>query len=255
MQVRALWRYPVKSLQGERLESAEVTHDGITGDRRYAIFDTITGLGLTARRMPELLYAAARIRDDDSLEITLPDGSIARDDAALSVWLGRPVELREMHASGPRGYENPEDAEDERGAWLTFTGASGPFHDSARTRVSLVSTTTLGAWDPRRFRSNVVLDGAGEDALLDHEVRLGAAYLSVGKRIARCVMTTRAQPGGIERDLDVLRTIARDRDACLAVGALVVRPGRVRVGDPLELTEAATAVGEAPSSAMRQGRG
>ena len=46
-------------------------------------------------------------------------------------------------------------------------------------------------------------------------------------------MTTRAQPGGIERDLNVLRTIARERDACLAVGALVARPGAVAVGDPL----------------------
>jgi len=46
-------------------------------------------------------------------------------------------------------------------------------------------------------------------------------------------MTTRPQPGGIERDLDVLRTISRERDGCLAIGALVVQPGAVRVGDAL----------------------
>lgn len=46
-------------------------------------------------------------------------------------------------------------------------------------------------------------------------------------------MTTRPQPDGIERDLDVLRTIAGERDACLAVGALVASPGVVRVGDEL----------------------
>jgi hypothetical protein len=46
-------------------------------------------------------------------------------------------------------------------------------------------------------------------------------------------MTTRAQAGGIERDLDVLRTIARERDACLAVGALVVDPGTISTGDAL----------------------
>ena len=46
-------------------------------------------------------------------------------------------------------------------------------------------------------------------------------------------MTTRPQPGGIERDLNVLRTINRDRDGCLAIGALVVQPGTVRVGDAL----------------------
>ena len=55
-------------------------------------------------------------------------------------------------------------------------------------------------------------------------------------RIERCVMTTRPQPDGIERDLDVLRTIQRERDGCLAVGALVVRAGTVRVGASLTST-------------------
>jgi len=92
---------------------------------------------------------------------------------------------------------------------------------------------TLGAWDRRRFRSNVVLDGGGEDALVGSRARLGGAEIDVGMRIERCVMTVRPQPGGIERDLGVLRTIARERDARLAVGALVARPGRVAVGDAL----------------------
>jgi hypothetical protein len=46
-------------------------------------------------------------------------------------------------------------------------------------------------------------------------------------------MTTRPQPDGIEPDPSVLRTIARERDACLAIGSLVVAPGRVAVGDTL----------------------
>ncbi len=234
MHVISLWRYPVKSLQGERLESAEVTADGISGDRRYAIFDVATDLGLTGRRMPQLLFASARLGPDGTVEIRLPDGSIAADDAALSAWLGRPVQLRSMEAAGARRYENPEDAEQETtGPWEAFTGAQGPFHDSARNRVSLVSTGTLGAWDQRRFRSNVLLDGAGEDALVGARVHLGDVVLSVGKRVGRCVMTTRAQPGGIEKDPDVLRSIARERDACLAVAALVEREGTVRVGDAL----------------------
>ena len=44
-------------------------------------------------------------------------------------------------------------------------------------------------------------------------------------------MTTRPQPGGIERDLDVLRTINRERDGYLAVGSVVIRAGRMAVGD------------------------
>ena len=232
MQVVGLWRYPVKSLQGERLDAAEITEDGLAGDRRYAIFDTATGLGLTGRRMPELLFAAARLREDGTAEITLPDGSIADDDVALSRWLGRAVHLRSVEEEGTRQYENPEDTEHET-QWRAFTGAHGAFHDSSSIRVSLVSTTTLGTWDPRRFRSNVLLDGEGEDALVGQAIHLGEAVLHIGRRISRCVMTTRPQPGGIEADPDVLRTIARERDACLAIGALVAQSGTVRIGDRL----------------------
>jgi uncharacterized protein YcbX len=230
VQVMGLWRYPVKSLQGERLDAVEVTADGLAGDRRYAIFDVATGLGLTGRRMPVLLFAAARMRPDGTPEITLPDGTTATDDAALSRWLGRPVHLRSVEEEGTRQYEDPEDT--ERGSqWRAFTGAQGAFHDSASIRVSLVSTTTLGAWDPRRFRSNVLLDGEGEDALVGQAIQLGDAVLGICKRIGRCVMTTRPQPGGIDADADVLRRIARERDACLGIGALVVRPGTIRIGD------------------------
>ena len=63
---------------------------------------------------------------------------------------------------------------------------------------------------------------------------LGEATLSVGQHIERCVMVTRPQPGGIDKDLGVLRTIARERDARLAIGALVDAPGTVAVGDALE---------------------
>lgn len=232
LRVAELWRYPVKSLQGERVEAVDVTHDGLTGDRRYAIFERATGLGLTGRRVPGLLYASAAWQPDGSVRITLPDGTFADDDAALSRWLGRDVELRSVEDDVPRRYENPEDPDQEAtGQWVAFTGAPGPFHDSARIRVSLVSRTTLGAWDRRRFRANVLLDGAGEDDLVGGQAMLGPVRLEVTKRIGRCVMTTRPQPGGIEADPSVLRTIARERDACLAIGALVLVPGRVSIGD------------------------
>ena len=235
MRVAELWRYPVKSLLGERLEPAQVTADGFEGDRRFAIYDVETGFGLTARRVPELLFASARLREDGSAEITLPDGSTASSDEALCEWLGRKVTLRSSDSSVARRYENVEDFEHEPSSeWVPFDGADGPFHDSARTRVSLVSTATIRDWDPRRFRSNVLLDGEGEDELVGSQVELGGTRLDVGKRVERCVMTTRAQAGGIERDLDVLRTIARERGACLAIGALVAQPGTVRVGDELK---------------------
>jgi uncharacterized protein YcbX len=236
MRVAELWRYPVKSLQGEQLDSAALTTNGVDGDRRYAIYDVETGLGLTARRAPELLFASARMLDGGAVEITLPDGSPARDDESLSAWLGRRVTLRSADADAgvARRYENVVDFEhEETSEWAPFEGAGGAFHDSPRARVSLVSTATIGAWDRRRFRPNVLLDGEGEDSLVGSTVGLGDAVLDVGMRIQRCVMTTRPQAGGIERDRDVLRTIARERGACLAVGALIRQDGIVHVGDSL----------------------
>ncbi len=62
MRVVELWRFPVKSLQGEQLDDATVGDGGIEGDRGYAIFDLDTGFGLTARRVPELLVRDGAVR-------------------------------------------------------------------------------------------------------------------------------------------------------------------------------------------------
>jgi uncharacterized protein YcbX len=236
MRVLELWRYPVKSLQGERLDIAPIGPGGIEGDRQWALFDVVTGFGLTARREPDLLFAAARLRNDGGVEIVLPDGTGTADDAVLSEWLGRPVALRSAaQVTERRRYESPEDDLDERSGWHDWEGAAGgAFHDNANGRVSLVSAGTLGGWDRRRFRSNVVVDGAGEDELVGSRVRLGEALLDIVEPIPRCVMVTRPQAGGIGRDTGVLKTVHRQYAGNLAVAALVHTPGAVRTGDVLE---------------------
>ena len=189
--------------------------------------------------MPYLLFAASRLRSDGGVEVVLPDGTVTADDAVLSDWLGRRVELRaatENDGAAPT-YEDPGDeTPDGPTEWQQWQGATGPFHDSPRIRLSLVSTGTLGTWDRRRFRANGLLDGEGEDALRGRDAVLGEAGVRVGAPIARCVMTTRPQPGGIARDTAVLTTIPRERDGFLAVRAAVLDPGTVRVGDVLEPT-------------------
>jgi uncharacterized protein len=241
LRVAELWRYPVKSLGGERVDRAVVGADGVDGDRQWALFDVGTGFGLTARRVPELLQATAR-STDAGVEVVLPDGTATADDAVLSDWLGRAVTLRSAaETEGRPRYESPDD--DEAAAagpvpgWHPWRGAAGAFHDDPEFRVSLLSTATIGAWDRRRFRANVVLDGSGEDAWVGRALRLGEAELRVTDRIARCVMVTRPQAGGIERDTGVLKTIHRERDGRLAVGALVTRPGAVVTGDAVTVLD------------------
>jgi uncharacterized protein YcbX len=234
LEVLEIWRYPVKSLLGERLEHAELGAEGVAGDRGWALFDAGTGFGLTARRVPELLFAAGRLRPDGTAEVVLPDGTATAEDDVLSDWAGRRVTLRPAaEVVGDRRYENPADVDDEGGRWNPFSGADGAFHDNADARVTLLSTGSLGGWDRRRFRANVVLAGAGEDELVGRRVRAGSAELDVVRRVPRCIMTTRPQAGGIARDNAVLKTVHREHGGTLAVGALVARPGTVAVGDAL----------------------
>lgn len=236
LRVSEIWRYPVKSVGGEQLQTAEVTELGILGDRGWGIFDVETGTVLTARRTPELLFASAALADS-AVTITMPDGTSASSgdddcDAALTAWLGRNVELR---AAGEEGgtYEVPLDFENDEN-WVSWQGPGGAWHDSTQTRVSLVSHTSLRDWDVRRFRTNVILDGSGEDELVGNDIAVGSTRLSVTKQVDRCVIVTRPQPG-IERDLDVLRTINAERASLLAVGSLVAQPGTITVGDAISL--------------------
>lgn len=229
LRVRALWRHPVKSMGGERVRATDVGTHGLPGDRAFGVVDVATGRVLTARREPRLLFARATWHHGE-VEVRDEDGAPLADDGALSRWLGRPVRLERAGTEGGV-YENPLDAEGETD-WVSWQGPGYAWHDSSRTRVSLVSTGTLADWDPARFRANVLLDGAGEDELVGTRVQLGGAVLDVRKRIDRCVMVTRAQPG-LPIDRDVLRRIHRDRGGDLAVGALVADPGPVAVGDVL----------------------
>lgn len=230
MRVLDIWRFPIKSIGGERLDEATIGEFGIAHDRGWGLVDDTTGNVLTARREPQLLMASARIEDGEPV-VTTDTGDELRTSEELSDWLGRPVTL--ASASGQDGgtYEVPLDFENDDG-WVSWQGPGDAWHDSTVSRVSLVSTTTLRDWDRRRFRTNIILDGAGEDELVGREIDLGESRLGVTKQIDRCVMVTRPQPG-FGRDLDVLRTINNERETKLAVGALVVRGGTVRVGDEL----------------------
>ena len=232
MRITDLWRYPVKSTQGERLESAELDERGIVGDRRWALLDLDTGKVLTARREPRLLFAQSRLLADAGPVLTLGDGRVLDDDDALSAWMGHPVSLVRAEPDRHGTYEIAVDFEDEEGSdWVAWDGPDGSFHDGAGVQISVLSRAQIGGWDPRRFRANVLVDQGDEQDLLGSTIELGHARAEVGKPIDRCVMTTRPQPGGLERDLDVLRTINRERAGILAVGARVTRPGRVDVGD------------------------
>ena len=184
MRVQEIWRFPVKSMQGERLTEANIGPTGIDGDRGWALLDVESGKHLTARRVPELLFASARLAGPSAaagVRITLPDGNETDSDHTLSAWLGRPVRL-EAAGSGVEGQFETQADETETGDWFTWNGPTGSFHDSGRAQVSLVSAAAFGDWDRRRFRINVVLDEPGDVDLVGRQIALGGAEVEVLSR-------------------------------------------------------------------------
>lgn len=251
MNVFEIWRYPIKSIGGERLDTANVTQLGVEGDRRWGVRDVATGNILTARRTPQLLMATASVVDGLPVVTTadgeVMNGSLVDMSSALSDWLGQQVELVAAADEGGT-FENPMNVETETD-WVSWTGPAHAFHDSTRTRISLVSAATLAGRGPtgsdvRRFRINLVLEtggdmggvAGGEDALVGEQVRVGeSVVLDVTKQIDRCIMVTRAQPG-LAADLEVLKRVIRERDNMLGIGSLVAAGGSVSVGDRVVVT-------------------
>jgi uncharacterized protein YcbX len=203
--VAALWRHPVKSALGEPLQRAVVTAAGVVGDRAWAVRDVASGAVLSAKREPRLLQLSARILGE-AVHVDVP--GVGRSaghnaDALLTEWLGRPVRLD------------------------VATGSA--YVDEAD--LHLVTRAELGAWDERRFRPNVVIDGIDAlDALVGERLRVGGIDIEITKRTKRCAMPTMAQPG-LEKDVDVLRSLARGRDLRLGVYARVITRGNISVGD------------------------
>ena len=247
-----LWRYPVKSLQGERLAAVNVEADGLEGDRRWGIRDEATGLVLTGRREPRLLEAAAELGEADQPLIVLPgaavlDGPGRATDAALSDWLGRPVRL--VAANRPHGdrAEYFADATDDTSAALEWTMPPGRFVDALALLVLTTASLRAGAarypdgdWNVRRFRPNVLVDIAGEgwaeDAWCGRTVGIGGVELLPQQPCVRCTMVTRAQ-FDLRRDLDIYRTLARDHHGTMGVWTTVRTGGVVSEGQEAELSE------------------
>jgi uncharacterized protein len=106
--VAELWRFPVKSMAGERLEQAELTAQGVVGDRAYALVDTVSGKVVSAKSLklfPGILECRASFVEPPwaghalpPVRITLPNGDSVTSasgeaDRALSAYFGRDVTL------------------------------------------------------------------------------------------------------------------------------------------------------------------
>jgi hypothetical protein len=212
MRVSELWRYPVKSLRGERLDEALVTELGVERDRLVHARRP-GGRVFTARTYPAMLGLQGGLDGDGEPTI---DGVRWDDPAALAA---------------VRAVTEPD-------AELVYYDGGGP----QRFDVLPISLATDGGVaavgvDGRRFRANVYLDGVPgltERLWVGREVRIGEAILGVRQVRGRCVMTT-FDPDTLEQDIGVLEKIVDELGGRTALDCYVLRPGRVRVGDGAEV--------------------
>ena len=210
MHVEELWRFPVKSLRGEQLRETELLPDGIPGDRVVHV-QAPNGRVITSRTHPDLLGLSGALGPDGE---PLVDGLPWNDPRSQ-----RAIRLATWNSAELVRYEGLD-----------------------RFDVLPISLATDGAIaalgvDGRRLRPNVVVGGVEGLAERDWpgaQIRVGGAVLQIVKLRSRCVMTT-FDPDTLEQDHRVLQRIVDEFDGRTALDCSVLEPGRIAVGDPVEL--------------------
>ncbi|MEV8266095.1 MOSC N-terminal beta barrel domain-containing protein [Microbacterium sp. NPDC076911] len=237
MKVTRLRVYPVKSLAGLDVDTAEVHPWGLEGDRRWAVVAP-DGSPVTAREANQLLSLRATTLENgglridsatDSMHIDVPfhaesvavghagQGTALPADAAANAWLSaqlaRPVRL--VWQSDPK----------RRAVDPTEGGLAGDHVSLADVAPLLLtsesSLTQLDEWtdaetaplDMVRFRPNIVVDGDPATPFAEDSwsrIQLGDVRLRVLGPCDRCVMTS-INPSTLERGKEPIRTLAKHR--------------------------------------------
>ena len=212
MRISQLWRYPVKSMAGERLDEAHLAVDGIPGDRLLYVVDE-DGDILSARTKPGLLGHRATIAPDDEV---LVDGL---------PWRHPDVTAAIEAAAGP-------------GAQLV-EATGGERFDILPLLVATDGAIDAFGYDLRRLRPNIVLEGVEGLTERDWQWRLlaaGDAVIALADLRLRCIVTT-WDPDSLEQNVDVLRRVRANFEGTMALNAWAGREGWVSVGDEAHMLD------------------
>jgi hypothetical protein len=243
---------PVKGLGLQHPDEILLERHGVTENRRFLFLDEDARLFGGLRHGPLVRITVDYDPAGERLAFGLPDGRVVGGDVELAEastidLYGRDVPVHRV--DGP--WADAVSAYVGKPLTLVRTDRPGDGPDvHVATLVSRASIEELGrragvdgSLDARRFRMLVEIDGCGpheEDTWDGRLLRAGDAVLRMGGPVPRCAVTTRDPSTGI-RDVDTLRTIheyrepTRENTADFGVYATVDEPGRVRVGDAVEL--------------------
>jgi MOSC domain-containing protein len=265
--VVSIWRYPLKSMMGEELNSSYVTERGLLGDRTYALIDQETGKVASAKNPRKwgtlfdfhatFIDPLKDVKNIPPIRITLPDGTqIFSDqsdiDQTLSKVIGREVSVMRASLDKPSYEEYWPDIEGLAQREKVTDEAMPPqtFFDIAVIHILTTSTINHlrelypdGRFEVRRFRPNIVVESTSaekdfiENLWVGKKLRIGdEILLSVTGPCTRCVMTTLPQ-GDLPKDLGVLSTVAKYNQVHAGVYASVHRGGTIHRGDGVQLEE------------------
>jgi MOSC domain-containing protein len=255
--VESLWRYPVKSMRGERVRQSYLGFSGAYGDRLYAFHDTAAPEGfpfLTGREQEQLLLYQPRFRHPDaalppniadtegdepgltpvyasadlSVDIETPSGEVlAIDDPNLIARLAEGLDG--IHA-------------------LALLRSDRSFTDCRPVSIfSLQTVNQLGdelgfPLDQRRFRANIYADltpmaGFAENSFIGRRLQIGPkAVIAVTDRDPRCKMIT-LDPNTAEASPEVLRRVRDVHEGKAGLYGAVLVEGTVRPGDEIRLLD------------------
>lgn len=282
--IRELWRHPVKSMMGERIERADLGTNGIPGDRAWAVRDEERGGIRGAKKIAGLMRCGARYLEEPAFgkvpppEIRLPDGTTLRasDPGAaervsgaveqkVTLWPLLPADRVDHYR---RGAPTHEDFDQEMRAifgrtkdeplpdlaafpreLFEYESPPGTYFDAFplllltdATLARLQKLAPASRVDVRRFRPNLVVETPSgvEDFVelgwIGRRVRVGEAELEIALACPRCVMITHGF-ADLPRDPGLMRTVVREANQNVGVYMRVERPGRIAVGDRVELVQ------------------
>lgn len=210
MKVAQIWRYPVKSMAGERLNRARIGSLGIEGDRVVHVED-VRGRVITARTHPRLLGYRAALN--------------ASGEPVVGGLLWTDPEVREdmVNIVGP-------------GARLVRDDTGDRF-DVLPLLVATDGAIAAFGHDGRRLRPNLVIssvEGLAERLWPGQCLRIGDVIIGVQDLRGRCIMTT-FDPDTLKQDRQVLTGIVQKFGGTLALNCYVIQGGEIRVGGAVEL--------------------
>ncbi len=245
---------PVKSMALSHPEEVELGDVGVAEDRLFYLVDDDGRLFTGDRFGPLLTIRPSYDPDREHLAFTFPDGSVAEGDAAvfdeglITDFYGRPVRAHVV----PGPWTQPLSR--FVGAPVRLARCDQPGEGTDVYHMTIVSSASVaelaargghrGDLDAGRFRMTFELDGCGaheEDTWAGRRVRVGKALLRIYGQVPRCVVTTQSPETGL-KDFEALKTIVSYRPLMsdekgipFGMYAETERPGRVRVGDHVEV--------------------